>query len=98
MLIELTTIVHFFSGKIMLETILLLADSSVLPINVEDYVVEIQAAFGNFMTHYQEDFHKANLSIGKNGDEIGTFKLLSLSFFVSRQPFVHLFLVIEAFA
>jgi len=44
--------------------IFLLVDSEVLPIYVEDYVVEIQKAFGSFMAHYQEDLHKANLSIG----------------------------------
>ncbi|CAG7722842.1 unnamed protein product [Allacma fusca] len=43
--------------------ILLLADSSLLPMNVEDYVEEIQKAFGSFMGHFHEDFHKANLSI-----------------------------------
>jgi len=32
---------------------------------VEDYVEEIQKAFGNFMAHYQEDLHRANLSIGE---------------------------------
>lgn len=54
----------FFTGKIISEAIVLLADSAVLPINVEDYVVEIQNAFNTFMGHYQEDLHRSNLSIG----------------------------------
>lgn len=54
-----------YSGKIILETIVLLADSIVLPINVEDYVMEIQKAFGNFIQQYQQELHRGNLSIGK---------------------------------
>ncbi|OXA57011.1 Glutamate carboxypeptidase 2 [Folsomia candida] len=50
-------------GKIILETIVLLADSIVLPINVEDYVMEIQKAFGNFIQQYQQELHRGNLSI-----------------------------------
>lgn len=52
------------SGRIILETIVLLCDSSVLPIVVEDYVVSIQEAFGDFMAHYQTDLSAHNLSIG----------------------------------
>ena len=58
------------AGRIVSGLMLLLADSSLLPINVEDYVEEIQKAFGNFMAHYQEDLHRANLSIGKTVKEM----------------------------
>lgn len=54
-----------YLGRIISGLILLLTDSSLLPMNVEDYVEQIQKAFENFMVYYQEDLHRANLSIGK---------------------------------
>lgn len=51
-------------GRIIAEIIVLLADSSALPMTLHDYVKDIRKEFDHFMAEYHDDFQKANLSYG----------------------------------
>lgn len=51
-------------ARVIVQITLLLSDSSALPITLQDYIKELRKEFDHFMAEYQEDFHKANLSLG----------------------------------
>jgi hypothetical protein len=52
-------------GQIIAEIMVLLADSSALPITLHDYIKDIRKEYNHFINEYGDDFHKANLSYGK---------------------------------
>lgn len=66
------------TARVVAQITFLLSDSSALPITLQDYIKELRKEFDHFMAEYQEDFHKANLSLGKFQISFSDLRLYSL--------------------